>query len=147
MGEREERKEGEVLIVGGGVFGLTAAIELKRRSIERNEEISVKIFDVTESLPNAKSSSSDYNRIIRADYGDQEKFMDLTFEAIKGWEEWNKMTGKELFHPVGFLVLKEREMQSKDFEFESFMRMKNKVSSLLSSPPSYPLLLFISFFI
>lgn len=116
-----------VNIVGGGVFGISAAVELKLRALNSGEDVHVQVFDASDILPNPRASSSDYNRIIRADYGNQDLFMNLSFKAIEKWENWNEESGRVLFHPVGWLILTEKEMKEKEFEYESYVRMKEKV--------------------
>jgi len=52
----------KILVAGGGVFGLSAALELRARGHE------VSVFDRCE-LPAHDASSNDISRIIRMDYG------------------------------------------------------------------------------
>lgn len=59
-----------IVIVGGGIFGITAAIELKKRNY------SVTVVD-PEPLPNERASSTDISKLIRADYGSDEFYMEL----------------------------------------------------------------------
>ncbi|KLJ13433.1 hypothetical protein EMPG_11623 [Blastomyces silverae] len=81
-----------VAIVGAGIFGLSSAIHLAQRGFTN-----VTIFD---KQPYQKSkysfedgcdaASADTNKIIRAAYGDEKIYQDLTLEALKHWEEWNE---------------------------------------------------------
>ena len=52
----------KIIVVGGGVFGLSAAVELRGRGHE------ISVFDRCQ-LPAHDGSSNDLSRIIRMDYG------------------------------------------------------------------------------
>ena len=52
----------KIIVVGGGVFGLSAAVELRSRGHE------ISVFDRCQ-LPAYDGSSNDISRIIRMDYG------------------------------------------------------------------------------
>ncbi|KAJ3008194.1 hypothetical protein HKX48_008713 [Thoreauomyces humboldtii] len=73
---------GAVVVVGAGIFGLTAAIALKERG--RN----VTVLDRL-AFPAKDASSNDINRIVRMDYGSKSLEQDLAIEAIAQWRKWN----------------------------------------------------------
>ncbi|KKZ63351.1 hypothetical protein EMCG_02352 [[Emmonsia] crescens] len=85
-------KNSPVAIVGAGIFGLSSAVHLAQRGFTN-----ITIFD---KQPYHKSkysfddgcdaASADTNKIIRAAYGDEKIYQDLTLEALKHWEEWNE---------------------------------------------------------
>jgi glycine/D-amino acid oxidase-like deaminating enzyme len=116
-----------IVVVGGGIFGITAAIELKKR------HYSVTVID-PEPLPNERASSTDISKLIRADYGSDEFYMELMVycseplsiylvyffkyqiqkstyhwviqeECFRIWREWNKEWGEELYHEDGILAI------------------------------------------
>ncbi|KAI8823720.1 FAD dependent oxidoreductase [Fimicolochytrium jonesii] len=77
------------LIVGGGVFGLNAAIALRQR------QHTVIVFDRL-PIPAEDGSSNDINRIVRMDYGAKGLEQGLAEKAILKWREWNDDATKVL---------------------------------------------------
>ncbi len=103
-----------VVIVGGGIFGITAALELHARGWR---------VDVLEqgSVPHPDAASTDISKVIRADYGTDEIYTAMGEAAIEGWLRWNAEFGTPLFHQDGFLVMtRDAEMQPGSFERSSF---------------------------
>ena len=88
---------GKTLIIGGGIFGITAAVELNRRGHE------VHLFDQG-PLPHPDAASTDITKMIRADYGADEFYTDLMLEAFQGWDKWNREWPRPLYHQTGFLL-------------------------------------------
>jgi glycine/D-amino acid oxidase-like deaminating enzyme len=108
-----------VIIVGGGIFGVTAALELRRRGLE------VSLFDPG-PLPHPLAASTDISKVIRMDYGPDEFYMDLMETAFAGWEAWNRAWPRPLYHQTGMLFLAGRALQAGDFEWESFVRLQRR---------------------
>jgi glycine/D-amino acid oxidase-like deaminating enzyme len=106
------QKTSKVLIIGAGVFGLTASIALQKRGYE------VHLFE-RGKIPAPEASSTDISKIIRADYGADEQYTDMMLEAFKGWKQWNAEWERPLYHQTGFLLLKFKKMAPGSFEFES----------------------------
>src|SRR5256885_16218557 len=102
-----------VIVVGGGINGVTSAIELKTRGHK------VILVDPG-PLPHPLAASTDISKAVRAAYGADEDYAELAERSIKRWREWNTEFGTELYHEVGFLFLRRRPMQPGDFEYESF---------------------------
>ncbi len=102
----------DTLVIGAGIFGVTAAIELRRRGHR------VTLLDPG-PLPHPDASSTDISKAIRADYGADAFYSDLMDEAFAGWESWNKRWDSPLYHADGFLLLASEPMQS-GFEADSF---------------------------
>jgi glycine/D-amino acid oxidase-like deaminating enzyme len=69
----------EVIVVGGGIFGITSAVELRRRGN------AVRLFDPG-PLPHPADSSTDISKIIRMDHGGDEFYMQLMEKAMVGWK-------------------------------------------------------------
>ncbi len=109
-----DRSDGSVLVVAGGVFGLTAAIELRRR------RRAVSLIDPG-PLPHPLASSTDISKMIRMDYGSDELYTRMMEEAFVGWRAWNDEWGESLYHETGFLILAGESMQPGGFEHDSFV--------------------------
>ena len=102
-----------VVIAGAGIFGLSAALELRSRGY------AVTVVDPG-PVPHPLAASNDVSRMIRMDYGDDTLYSDLGAEAIEGWHHWNERRGRPLYHEVGFLVLTSLPMEPGAVERQSF---------------------------
>jgi glycine/D-amino acid oxidase-like deaminating enzyme len=102
----------EVVIVGAGVFGASAGLELRRRGY------GVTLVD-RGPVPHERASSTDVSKMIRMDYGSDVFYHELAEAAIDGWERWNVDWPQRLYHAHGFLVLARERMRPGGFEFES----------------------------
>jgi glycine/D-amino acid oxidase-like deaminating enzyme len=105
-----------ILIVGAGEFGLTAALELLRRTW------AVTVIDPG-PIPRDSAASTDISKVVRMDYGADEQHTALGEAAITGWHLWNRQWGASLYHEDGFLVLARGAMQPGGFEHESFSKL------------------------
>jgi len=108
-----------VVIVGAGIFGVAAALELRRRGWE------VSLIDPG-PLPHPEASSTDISKVIRADYGADEFYTELMEVCIPRWREWNSKWGEELYHEVGFLIMSSEEMRPESFEYESYQLLRRR---------------------
>ncbi len=104
---------GSVVIVGAGVFGLTGALELRRRGHE------VTVVDPG-PVPHPMAASNDISRMVRMDYGNDRLYSLLAAEAIEGWHRWNIEWGRDYYHEDGFLLLTSQPMADGGFEADSF---------------------------
>src|SRR6187399_686582 len=86
----------KILIVGAGINGATAAVELKQRGHD------VTLVDPG-PIPHPLAASTDISKVIRMEYGTDEDYMELAERAILGWNEWNREFGVDLFHQTGVL--------------------------------------------
>lgn len=102
-----------IIIVGAGIFGVTAALELKRRGNR------VHLLDPG-PIPHPLAESTDISKAIRMDYGPDEDYMALMETALDGWRAWNKSWPAPLFHEVGVTFLTRGPMSAGDFEYESY---------------------------
>lgn len=109
-----------VVVAGGGIFGVCAAIECRRRGHE------VELVEPG-PIPHPDASSTDINKIVRAEYGPDEFSLELMCAALKGWDLWNKSWIAEglgqLYQEVGILFTSSAPMQPGGFEFESYQRL------------------------
>ncbi len=93
-----ERLRPSVIVVGAGVFGVTAAIELRRRGH------TVELLD-TGPVPRPAASSTDISKAVRTDYGSDGFYTDLASRALAGWHEWTSPVSN---HPKEELPSPER---------------------------------------
>ena len=107
----------KAVVVGGGVFGLTGAIELRARGW------SVILVDKG-PIPRPDASSTDTSKIVRMDYGDDSFHHELAERALEGWDRWNREWQRPLYHETGFLLLAAEEMTHGGFEHDSFETLK-----------------------
>lgn len=112
-----------VLVVGGGVFGLTAALELKRRGHR------VRVLDAGQ-VPHPLAASTDISKVIRMEYGPDEAYMELAERAREGWLEWNAAWRAEaqepLYHETGVLMIRRSPMGEGDYEYESWRLLRKR---------------------
>lgn len=108
-----------VIIIGGGIFGVTAALELRQRGYQ------VDLFE-RGALPHLRASSTDITKMIRGDYGSDTFYTDLMHEAFVGWDKWNQLFPRPLYHQTGFLLLMQQTMQTGSFEMDSMAVMQQR---------------------
>src|SRR5260370_32455088 len=94
----------KVTVVGAGINGVTAAIELKKRGHK------VVLVDPG-PLPHPLAASTDISKAVRAAYGADEDYTALAERSIKLWRQWNRQFGLELYHKTGVLFLRQRKLQ------------------------------------
>ena len=90
--------EMKVGIVGAGVFGLAAAIELRTRGH------AVTVFD-RGAPPYENASSTDVSKAIRRTWyaGDNDTYVELVERAALRWREWERRSGESFYHQTGGL--------------------------------------------
>ncbi|MGD8621412.1 MAG: FAD-dependent oxidoreductase [Anaerolineales bacterium] len=109
----------DVLVVGGGIFGTTGALELQSRGYE------VQLVDPG-PLPHPQASSTDISKVVRMDYGADEFYMQQMELALGGWREWNRDWQEPLFHETGFLVLTRSRMKVGTYEGDSYALLEKR---------------------
>jgi sarcosine oxidase / L-pipecolate oxidase len=109
----------KIIIVGAGINGITAAIELKKR---RHDVVLVD----PGPLPHPLAASTDISKAVRAAYGADEEYTALAERSIKLWREWNTQFGIELYHEVGVMFVCQQAMKPGDFEYESFKMLTRR---------------------
>jgi len=100
------------IVVGAGVFGVSAALELVARGWE------VDLIDPG-PLPRPEAASTDISKIVRMDYGSDLLLTELMERALPLWREGNARWGAPVFHEDGFLVLAKAPFDAGGFEQES----------------------------
>ena len=108
-----------IIVVGAGIQGVTAAIELKKRSHE------VVLVDPG-PLPHALAASTDISKAVRAAYGADEDYTAMAERSIKLWRQWNEEFGTKLYHEVGVMFVRRRRMEPGDFEYESLKLLERR---------------------
>ena len=106
-----------VLVVGSGVFGVVAALELRTRGHF------VELFDAGVS-PRPEAASTDISKIVRMDYGADGFYMELMERALPKWREWNARWSRPLFHETGFLLLSRAILTAGTFEGDSLAQLQ-----------------------
>lgn len=101
-----------VLVAGGGIFGVTAAIALRARG-----------HDVTllepGPLPHPLAESTDVSKAVRMDYGADELYLAMGERALDGWRRWNAVWPAPLFHETGVAFLSRAPLAPGGFEHDS----------------------------
>jgi len=109
----------KTIVVGAGVNGVSAAIELKKRGHL------VTLVDPG-PLPHPLAASTDISKAVRAAYGADAEYTALAERSIPLWREWNIEFGEELYHEIGFLCMRQRPLQPGDFELESLELLRRR---------------------
>ncbi|MEM7414243.1 MAG: FAD-dependent oxidoreductase [Gemmatimonadota bacterium] len=107
------------IVVGSGVFGATAALELRRRGMD------VVLLERSSSI-HPDASSTDVSKMVRMDYGSDVFYHELAEAALEGWDRWNRDWPEPAFHDEGFLVLAPGPMQAGGFEYESWRVLRER---------------------
>jgi glycine/D-amino acid oxidase-like deaminating enzyme len=101
-----------LVVVGAGVFGLTAAWELRLRGWD------VDVIDPG-PVPRPAAASTDISKVVRMDYGADDFYTALAEASLDGWDAWNRRWDPPLYHQDGFLLLAGGAMQPDGFEHDS----------------------------
>jgi len=101
------------LVVGAGIFGVTAAIELQKRGH------AVRLVDPG-PVPHPLAASTDISKVVRLEYGADDTYTALAEESIEGWRRWNRDFGVALYHETGLLLLRRDPLAAGSLEQDSF---------------------------
>jgi glycine/D-amino acid oxidase-like deaminating enzyme len=107
-----------IVVAGGGVFGVTAAIELRKRGH------AVVLVDPG-PVPHPLAASTDISKVVRLEYGADEPYTALAEKAIEGWRRWNRDLGP-LYHETGLLLLRRTPLAPGTLEHDSFQTVSRR---------------------
>jgi len=105
----------DFLIVGAGIFGVTTAIELRRKGYTTG-------LLNPDTIPHSQAASTDISKVVRMEYGSSLDYMKMADRCIDGWKEWNDLFNTRLYHETGFLLLCKNNMEAahQPFEYGSY---------------------------
>ncbi|EAU37976.1 predicted protein [Aspergillus terreus NIH2624] len=85
-------QDSKIIIVGGGVFGLSTALWLARGGYKDVTVFDRCAFDRNFYDPSngCDGASADINKVFRMAYADRTDYQDLAIEARDSWVAWNK---------------------------------------------------------
>lgn len=106
----------DVLVIGCGIYGLTAALELNQRGY------AVMVLDPG-PLPHPLAASTDISKVIRMEYGLDEQYMVMVEQSREGWLAWNELFGTPLYHEVGITMMSREEMVPGRYEHDSYHQL------------------------
>ncbi len=111
----------DFLIAGAGIFGLSTAIELRKR------KYSVGLLN-PDTIPHPLAASTDISKVVRMEYGTDEEYMEMAAYCMDGWRSWNHLFGEELYHEVGFILATRNHFseQGDTFEAASYRKLLQK---------------------
>jgi glycine/D-amino acid oxidase-like deaminating enzyme len=111
----------ELLIVGGGAFGLSAALELARRGH------AVHLLEPSPGpAPRDEAASTDQSKAVRMDYGGDLFYTEFGEQALAAWPEFDRGHETPTFHREGWLLTTPRPMQPGEFEHDSYQLLRNR---------------------
>ena len=115
-------------IVGGGVFGIAAAVELRRRMHV------VTLFDQG-NVPYENSSSRDVSRSIRRTfYGDNETYVELVERSAVKWRQWETQFESQIYHQTGSMkVVTEYDPGTPLYDSVAYLNKRGAKIEVLSS--------------
>ena len=110
-------------IIGGGVFGLASAIELRERGHD------VTVFDQGK-VPYENATSTDVAKGIRRTwYGDGGPYVELVERAAVQWRAWEQRTGESLYHRTGGMKIM-RGFEPGNVMYENWRYLQSRGSDL-----------------
>jgi glycine/D-amino acid oxidase-like deaminating enzyme len=106
----------KILIVGGGIYGLSTAWALNKRGY------SVEVFEQG-PIPNPKASSYDETRITRHAYGELDGYAQLMPAAFRQWDEMWSYLGVRHFDALPLVILQRRSTPWMDASLDGLDRL------------------------
>ena len=107
------------LVIGGGMYGVTAALALRARGQ------AVTLFDPG-PLPHPQAASTDISKVLRPDYGSDEAYTVWMEQALAGWQRWQARWPEPVVHWTGALYPSRTPWQAGKYEYESFQVLQRR---------------------
>ena len=85
-------------IVGAGIFGVAAALELRNRGHDAT------LFERGE-IPNPEASSTDVAKAIRRTSYPNETYVELVTRAVEQWRIWHDRLSQSIYYQTGKLII------------------------------------------
>lgn len=104
-------KKYDILIIGGGIYGITAAVELAQR------KYNVGLIN-PDTIPHHMAASTDVTKAVRMEYGSDKEYFKMVEMSIEKWHSWNDFFNEKLYNEVGFLMLCKNKIESEKHTFE-----------------------------
>ncbi|EAW09589.1 NAD(P)/FAD-dependent oxidoreductase [Aspergillus clavatus NRRL 1] len=121
----------KILIVGGGVFGLSTALSLS----QRHPTCQITLLEQSATIPNPHGSSVDSSRIVRADYS-HPVYAKLAAAAIDRWRNTEWGTEGRYTQNGLLLVYTPGNDKAKDYATKSYQNVKGLESDSVQLLPS-----------
>ena len=118
-----------VAVVGAGIFGLAAALEIRGRGHD------VTVFEQG-TVPYENATSTDVSKGIRRTWyaGDNETYVELVERAAVQWREWEARFDAPVYHQTGgLMILDDLEPGSPMHESVAFLRDRGANIEVLSA--------------
>lgn len=109
----------DALVIGAGIFGVAAALELNRRGYQ------TALLDPG-PLPHPLAASTDISKVIRMEYGADAQYMAMVEASLPGWRQWNTELNAVLFHETGVTMLTRAPMAPGGYEYESYRMLRQR---------------------
>ena len=121
----EWRRAMNIGIVGAGIFGIVAALELCNRGHD------VTLFDRGE-IPNPEASSTDVSKIIRRTNYPNETYVELVTRAAEQWRIWHDRLGRSIYYQIGkFIIVRDFGPEHEALSgYETLIRLGKDISKL-----------------
>lgn len=104
-------KHYDFLIVGGGIFGITTAVELTKRKYK------VALLNPN-TIPHHLAASTDVTKAVRMEYGSDKEYFRMVEICIDRWKEWNDLFGVNVYREVGYVMLCKDRIESTQHIYE-----------------------------
>jgi sarcosine oxidase / L-pipecolate oxidase len=111
------------LVIGAGIYGITAAVELRKRGYQ------VAVIDPG-PIPHPLAASTDVSKVVRMEYGQDRQYARMVDRSIDGFLAWNEEFGKELYHNTGVLMLTREAMAPGGYVYESYQTLLDEGHTL-----------------
>jgi len=112
-----------ILVAGGGIFGVTAALALRARGHD------VTLVDPG-PIPHPLAESTDISKVVRADYGADVDYTSMGERALDGWRAWNRAWPRPPFVETGVMFVARAPMAPGGFEHESYQLLARRGHAL-----------------